>query len=586
MPIPRTVEGVWSTHVSRPRREGDQLPPIPQPGADIQTLVIDDLRERRDFGHERYGTGVQPFNGRKSMLDLYHELMDAVVYARQYIEEERITMLEDDVVFRSDMTVELVQSAASDASVVTAARVSTRGEQSLQLGEDLPAGGRDDGLIRYLMKARHGSPFEHTSMTFLVQAPIFVFRELMRHRIACLGADTLILFESENGNGHWKRIDDHYRDWHEGVLDSLGRRRTLPSVRAAKVRSYDEDTLEKRRSTVLDVVASGVKPVFRITTNRGFTISASADHPFLGPAGWMKVKDLTVGAAVYVQGRSSKAQHASAVPPSLRQGIQVWLTSRRDAIYEREGGTCAGCGLVDPDQWRVDHRLPVAAHLALALDESNLQILCLACDRRKTSSEQLLARRPSSFTTVTWDVIASIEPLGEQMTYDLVLADPHHNFMANGFVVHNSYNEESGRYRELQPVFYMPAADRDLVQVGKPGHYQFEPGTPAQAALVENNARRIARVAYDSYRQMLADGVAREVARIVLPVSIYSSCYVTMNARALMNFLSLRTTSPTATFPSHPQREIEMVAEGMERAWRELMPLTHAAFDAAGRVAP
>jgi thymidylate synthase (FAD) len=124
------------------------------------------------------------------------------------------------------------------------------------------------------------------------------------------------------------------------------------------------------------------------------------------------------------------------------------------------------------------------------------------------------------------------------------------------------------------------------VQVGKAGHYRFEPGTPEQAALVDASTRRIARIAYQGYRQMLADGVAREVARMVLPLNIYSSAYVTMNARALMNFLSLRTTSPTATFPSFPQREIEMVAEGMEAAWHELMPLTHAAFEAAGRVAP
>jgi thymidylate synthase (FAD) len=85
---------------------------------------------------------------------------------------------------------------------------------------------------------------------------------------------------------------------------------------------------------------------------------------------------------------------------------------------------------------------------------------------------------------------------------------------------------------------------------------------------------------------MLAAGVAREVARIVLPVTTYSSMYVTMNARALMNFLSLRTKREDSTFPSFPQREIEMVAEEMERCWAELMPLTQSAFDGNGRVAP
>jgi thymidylate synthase (FAD) len=85
---------------------------------------------------------------------------------------------------------------------------------------------------------------------------------------------------------------------------------------------------------------------------------------------------------------------------------------------------------------------------------------------------------------------------------------------------------------------------------------------------------------------MLDAGVAREVARGVLPVSIYSSMYATCNARALMHFLSLRTKREDSTFPSFPQREIEMVAEKMEAAFAGAMPLTHAAFNRNGRVAP
>jgi thymidylate synthase (FAD) len=85
---------------------------------------------------------------------------------------------------------------------------------------------------------------------------------------------------------------------------------------------------------------------------------------------------------------------------------------------------------------------------------------------------------------------------------------------------------------------------------------------------------------------MLEAGVAREVARIVLPVTIYSSAYVTMNARALMNFLSLRRKVEDSHFPSFPQREIEMVAEKYELEFERIMPLTHASFVANGRVAP
>lgn len=239
---------------------------------------------------------------------------------------------DQDITFRSDMTVELVRAAAQDGDVVFAARVSTQGEKTLgQAGED--AGERDRGLIRYLMRDRHGSPFEHNSFTFYVNAPIFVFREFMRHRIA-------------------------------------------------------------------------------------------------------------------------------------------------------------------------------------------------------------------------------------------------------------SYNEESGRYREMRPVFYVPGRDRNLVQVGKPGAYVFEPGTEEQHELVERAVREQCTSAYRAYREMLEAGVAREVARSVLPLTLYSSMYVTINARSLMNLLSLRTKRDSAAFPSFPQREIEMVAEQMEEHFREAMPLTHAAFEDGGRIAP
>jgi thymidylate synthase (FAD) len=161
-------------------------------------------------------------------------------------------------------------------------------------------------------------------------------------------------------------------------------------------------------------------------------------------------------------------------------------------------------------------------------------------------------------------------------------------FVFREFMRHRiaSYNEESGRYRELRPVFYVPGPQRRLRQVGKPGAYEFLEGTPEQSELVRAETERVCREAFASYQRMLEAGVAREVARIVLPLTIYSSMYVTMNARSLMNFLSLRTAREGARFPSFPQREIEMCAERMEEHWAGLMPLTHAAFEANGRVGP
>lgn len=149
-----------------------------------------------------------------------------------------------------------------------------------------------------------------------------------------------------------------------------------------------------------------------------------------------------------------------------------------------------------------------------------------------------------------------------------------------------SYNEESGRYKQLEPEFYAPPKDRKLIQTGKAGAYIFTEGTEEQYAVTLQTFRRNCNEAYASYEELLRHGIAREVARGVLPVTIYSSAYVTMNARALMNFLSLRRNVEGQTFPSYPQREIEMVAEKYEEIFKELMPLTHKAFVENGRVAP
>lgn len=149
-----------------------------------------------------------------------------------------------------------------------------------------------------------------------------------------------------------------------------------------------------------------------------------------------------------------------------------------------------------------------------------------------------------------------------------------------------SYNEESGRYKQLDPVFYVPNSERNLVQQGKPGAYEFVPGTLGQQSLVEDLLIEANVLAYKNYEVLLDQGIAREVARMCLPVNIFSTCYVTMNIRALMNFLSLRTKDANSTFPSFPQREIEMVAEQYEEHFARIFPTTHSAFTRNGRVAP
>lgn len=149
-----------------------------------------------------------------------------------------------------------------------------------------------------------------------------------------------------------------------------------------------------------------------------------------------------------------------------------------------------------------------------------------------------------------------------------------------------SYNEESGRYKQLEPVFYIPSNDRPLLQVGKSMEYNLVPGQPVHQHLVRGALEAASEQAYHIYEELLQNDITREVSRMCLPVNIMSTCIVTMNARSLMNFLSLRVRDESATFPSKPQLEINLVANGYEEMFRDRAPLTYEAFIKNGRVAP
>ncbi|MFL5971145.1 MAG: FAD-dependent thymidylate synthase [Gaiellaceae bacterium] len=142
-----------------------------------------------------------------------------------------------------------------------------------------------------------------------------------------------------------------------------------------------------------------------------------------------------------------------------------------------------------------------------------------------------------------------------------------------------SFNEFSMRYAKATDDFYVPEPDDVRSQVGKPGAYSFEPVEAGVAETTREEMRAVYEAAFSAYERLVELGVARELARSVLPVGAYTEFYWTVNARALMNFLSLRN-SETA------QREIRRYAEACEQFLAEKMPVTYAAFAANDRSAP
>ena len=143
----------------------------------------------------------------------------------------------------------------------------------------------------------------------------------------------------------------------------------------------------------------------------------------------------------------------------------------------------------------------------------------------------------------------------------------------------SSFNEHSLRYSAATDDFYIPAAAAIRTQVGKPGAYRFEPVDPETASRAQDLFGKHYQEAWNRYQELLEMGVARELARLVLPVGIYTEFYWSVNARALMNFIALRNAEQAMW-------EIRQYAAAVEDFFAAAMPATHAAFVEFGRRAP
>jgi thymidylate synthase (FAD) len=154
----------------------------------------------------------------------------------------------------------------------------------------------------------------------------------------------------------------------------------------------------------------------------------------------------------------------------------------------------------------------------------------------------------------------------------LFVVREHHRHRAG-----HSYNEWSGRYSKMEPEFYVPENVR--TQVGKPGSYSFEPVDDETRELARGEIEQQARSAFEAYERMLERGVAKEVARTVLPLATYTKYYWSCNPRSLMHFCALRNHDAA-------QYEIRQYAAAAESFLERHMPITHAAFVDRGRIAP
>lgn len=138
---------------------------------------------------------------------------------------------------------------------------------------------------------------------------------------------------------------------------------------------------------------------------------------------------------------------------------------------------------------------------------------------------------------------------------------------------HLSFSVQSGRYTEADPVFWVPDSERPLVNKGTSARPEMGHGDGDLITEVTYGFEGSIEMAVDEYNRFLALGVAKEVARAVLPQSLYTSFYVSGNLRAWFDVLKLRNGSH-----GHPQLEIVEVAQKVEASIAVLFPISYAAW--------
>ncbi len=283
-----------------------------------------------------------------------------------------------------------------------------------------------------------------------------------------------------------------------------------------------------------------------------------------------------------------------------RAHIGRWTVEHARRAHERNGYKCVICR--GNDDLHAHHVDPVWHNPARARDEANLTSLCRRChaDLHRLNLELALRdaiasgadlgrfwtdhqtgrERPEGKQRLRatrlfrqWSRVVRIEYAGEEMTYDLAVAGPFHNFVANGFVVHNSVNELSARYSVLPEEMYLP--DDTQISFQSTDNKQGRSAAavdPALRARVRELLLAGQREAYAGYQELIDAGIARELARIALPVAVYTEWYWKINLHNLFHFLELR-------LDAHAQHEIRVYAEAICLIARRLAPTAYGAFE-------
>lgn len=454
-------------------------------------------------------------------------------------------------------------------------------------------------IVKRLLAGERGhyGPIEHVGIVFNCGFfPHSVMQQIRTHRVGlCLAGDTEVAFghpSLSTGELYYSQsVSSLYELWH------FGRKHQRSPADAAYMRKQiqprsilvlNTETNQLEASKITNIYCNGEKQVLEISTATGEVIKATEDHLFWTNQGWKKVKEFdrnTLVCRIGFQGNAAKSieplfseeeisseewKEITGYPfyevsnlgrlrswmPRGGRGIRSKSKVQTPRIKKLSRGTqYLFVSLYATPGGHDGKRVNVHSLVANAFCEGSGEVRHLngnSFDNRAsnlalgTSKENKLDNIKNNTIACNRGVfteISNICPVGMTLTYDIEVEHKHHNFIANGLVVHNSFDVQSNRYtgnrivdaakgiRDIEDVFYLRPVGYYSDRQGKRYEYT-QQQRDRDLAWCLDAAKR--------YQVLIEEGTSEEHARGIIPFDVRQHWVVSFNARSLMHLLDLR----------------------------------------------
>lgn len=502
----------------------------------------------------------------------------------------------------------------ADFAIVQAARTS--------YGDGTKTVSEDRGLVRYLSRHRHTTPLEMVEFKFRQVMPVFVARQWIRHRTACLAGNTQLTFDEPSAlkGGRYKssirtvaEIFDRWQPTANQTRPDKQRNELFKRdrIQAMNLRSVNEETGEIYHTHITDIWSNGIKKTVKVFFENGLYLQATTDHLCFTDKGWLKLEEaLKLDASFASCGKKTGFISEPPIFTQVELDQEVWapVLLGYEGRYEvsnlgrvrswvdytgeiLDQPTLKTITILDDGYAAVSlskagksrvfhvHHLVLNSFQSAVLDaetrhlDNNRQhnrIENLAwgtlqenvADRILSGCDQKLCQ--------TFQRPIKVEDGSDVEVFDLSVSGPFHNFLAGGVFVHNSVNEYSARYSVVKDRYFRPSIENIRTQSKANKQGGEEPVDEMTAteflAWLDHQAE-----GQQQYEKFCEKGIAREMARCGLPLTMFTEWYWKIDLHNLFHFLGLR-------MDNHAQQEIRDYSFPMFELIKPFVPDAAQAF--------